>query len=603
MPIAQWGRRNKLLLLIVALLTLPVLLTGYMLLQINHAEEYLVQHQRVKLSTLVDSLDKTLARDMTHLPAGSSGDASREQTQFLNNTLKNFVSANTREFPELEVGFYSYDLHTMIVKGTAGYYLGRRFPVMQEEINRDTEKQLMNINGRRDGTVIEIYKPFVLNGQVKGLIWGTENLNLTGIQDKVNAIKHDAYAVILLSLLLGLGGSVVLIRNFIAGVHNIKAGLRTLERDLNHTLTGGTGEFGDIVDAINHLSTQLVKAQKFNEIALASISDAVVAVDNDGLVITANPAAHRILGLNAGCLGGSVDEAFPPGAPFPAILRDALNKGELLKEKRLSWTPYEQGTRELLVSTAHLINGRRRTVGAVLNCLDITESIRLQQQVHLQERLAALGKLVAGVAHEIRNPLTSISGYTEYLEKAENPSPRSWRNINREINRLNMIVEKLLFFARPAEARFVHGNVNSLVETSLQFFLETSRDKVTVIRELSPNLPPARMDPAQMEQALKNILFNAYQVMPEGGRLTVGTGLADGMLYIDISDTGPGIAPADLPHLFDPFFTTRARGTGLGLTITHEIVKAHGGSIEVHSTPGRGTTFRIYLQPAGGENA
>ena len=591
------------LLLIVILLTLPVLLTGYMLLQINRAEQYLVQHQRVKLSALVDELDATLGRSMTQLPSGTTPGVVKEQSRLLNDTLKNFVATKAREFPELEVGFYSYALHTMFVEGTGGYYLGRRFPAMQEEIPQDAEKQLKNITGRRDGTVIEIYKPLVRNGRVVGVLWGTENLNLTGIQDKVNGIKHDAYAVIILSLLLGLGGSVVLIRNFIAGVHNITAGLRALERDLNHTLDGGTGEFGEIVAAINHLSTRLVKAQKFNEIALASISDAVVAVDNDGLVITANPAAHRILGLHPDCLGQSVDEAFPPGSPFPQILRDALNGGELLQEKRLSWTPGEQHTRELLVSTAHLVNGRRRTIGAVLDCLDITESVRLQQQVHLQERLAALGKLVAGVAHEIRNPLTSISGYIEYLEKSANPSPRSWRNINREISRLNMIVEKLLFFARPAEARLVPANVNALVETSLQFFLETGRDRVAVVRELSPHLPPAKVDPEQMEQVLKNILFNAYQAMPDGGRLTVGTGTADGMPFIEISDTGPGINPEDLPHLFDPFFTTRARGTGLGLTIAHEIVKAHGGRIEVHSTPGRGATFRIHLQPAGGEEA
>lgn len=595
----HWLKRNKLLVLIIVFLTLPVLLSGYMLWQVTHAEQFLEQHQRDKLNALVDKLDQTLKQGAGHL-TGNGQD--KEQVRYLDSVLKNFIAGNSKEFPELEVGLYSSSLHTMVVQGTGSYYLGRHFSTNNGQFTSEAEKQLMDIGGRRDGTVIEIYKPLVRNGQMEGVLWGIENLNLTGMQDKISHTKDNAYLVIVFSLLLGIGISVLLVRNFIAGVHNIKVGLKGLEYDLNQTLSAGSGEFGEIISAINHLAAQLVKVQGFNETILDSISDAVVAVDNEGTVIMANPAAGRILQLTENGRGRPVDEVFSPDLPFPGLLKQALNKGDLIREKHFSIGESVQSRQELLVSSVNLVNGRREIIGAMLNAVDITESIQLQQRVNLQERLAGLGKLVAGVAHEIRNPLTSISGYIEYLEKAENPSPRSWHNIKREVNRLNLILERLLFFARPVEARFVHGNINYLVETSLQFFLETGRNKVAVLRELAADLPKVRMDPEQMEQVLKNILFNAYQAMPEGGQLTVRTGRQDSLIYIEIADTGVGIEPKDLPYLFDPFFSTRAKGTGLGLAIAYEIVKAHGGHIQVCSDPGQGTTFRVYLQVAGGKN-
>ncbi|MGB9846641.1 MAG: ATP-binding protein, partial [Desulfotomaculales bacterium] len=167
---------------------------------------------------------------------------------------------------------------------------------------------------------------------------------------------------------------------------------------------------------------------------------------------------------------------------------------------------------------------------------------------------------------------------------------------------LNMIVEKLLFFARPAQSKFIPVDLNLLVENALQFFAETTRDNFVIKKELAANLPLAKADAEQMEQALKNIFFNAFQAMPEGGTLTVRTSqTAEGMLYIDVLNTGCGIAEEDLPRIFDPFFTTRTKGTGLGLTIAYEILQAHGGGIEVASRPGEGSLFRLFVQPAGGD--
>ena len=594
-----WGSHNKLLLAIVGLLLLPVALAAFLLLNISHQEQYLMENQRIKLDQLVEELVNQVENRSGMLL--SSTTLQKDKVNELNNMLHDFVKSNSHGFPELEVGFYSSNPSLKLVQGSGDYYLGRRFPTMQGDFLNDQEKTLM-VGGQRSGTIIEIYKPLVVQGKVAGVIWGTENLNLTGIQAKMTATKHLAFGVMAISLILGLGGSFLLIEKFITGVKDIKTGLRVLEHDINYLLPPATGELGEIAAAVNHLSDQLVKAQSFNEISMASINDAIVVADTGEKIIIANRAALQILPLTEDYLGADLNEAFSLGSPFNDLMRDTIKEKKLLDKQRITWGYPGQRPNELLVSTTTLVDGRGNVIGAVLNCLDITENIRLQGQVHLQERLASLGKLVAGVAHEIRNPLASISGYIEYLQNIANPSPRSWSNINREINRLNLIVERLLYFAKPAEAKFVPGDINSLLGNALQFFLEANRDRVKVYNLQSKDLPSARLDPEQMEQALKNILFNAFQAMPGGGELYVRTGRKeDGRLLVEIRDTGPGINESDLPFLFDPFFTNRPGGTGLGLAIAHEIVTAHGGTIEVDSSPGQGATFQICLQPAGGE--
>ncbi|MBC7105897.1 MAG: two-component system sensor histidine kinase AtoS, partial [Firmicutes bacterium] len=252
--------------------------------------------------------------------------------------------------------------------------------------------------------------------------------------------------------------------------------------------------------------------------------------------------------------------------------------------------------------TGLLFNPKGELVGAVLSCRDITERKRMEDQMHRQERLAALGKLVAGVAHEIRNPLTAISGYIQFWKKHNNPSPQSMDVIAREVARLNGLVEKLLFFSRPPEARFTLQDVNDLVERVLAFFRATGCDGLDFRVTLAPDLPPVAVDPEQMEQALANVIYNACQAMPRGGVLRVSTSAEPegGWVVVAVADEGPGIPPEHLPHLFDPFFTTKPKGAGLGLAITHEIVRAHGGTVEVESTVGAGSVFRILIPVAEG---
>jgi signal transduction histidine kinase len=221
------------------------------------------------------------------------------------------------------------------------------------------------------------------------------------------------------------------------------------------------------------------------------------------------------------------------------------------------------------------------------------------EQLIRSERLATVGELAAGLAHDLRNPLAGISGALRVLTDELPPDPHQQAvlgEIQAQITRMNTTLTDLLRHARPPTPQYRWVNVTEVLEQSLWFLPATG---IEIVRELQPDLPRLRLDPNLLHQALLNILVNARQAMPSGGRLTVRTTLRrDGpreTVEVQITDTGVGIPPEHLGHVFQPFFTTKAQGTGLGLTIAARIINQHGGRIAVESGPDRGTTFRITL--------
>jgi signal transduction histidine kinase len=226
-----------------------------------------------------------------------------------------------------------------------------------------------------------------------------------------------------------------------------------------------------------------------------------------------------------------------------------------------------------------------------------------QAQLIQSEKLSGIGQFVAGVAHELNNPLTSVMGFSELLARAdENPQHRKHLElIHKSAQRCQKIVQSLLSFARRHQPERKLSDVNSLVETTvdfLQYQLRTSN--IEVVTRLDPNLPQTMLDPHQIQQVLLNILNNARQAIEShlpNGRVTVTTDRAGAILRVIFQDNGPGIAEENLSKLFDPFFTTKevGKGTGLGLSLCYGIVKEHGGTIQVRSRPGEGATFVVEL--------
>ena len=235
------------------------------------------------------------------------------------------------------------------------------------------------------------------------------------------------------------------------------------------------------------------------------------------------------------------------------------------------------------------------------------EKSKLQQQLIHADRLATIGELAAGVAHELNEPLGSVLGFAQLAKKSLGQPERAEGDLEKIITAAlyaREVIKKLMVFARQMPPRKARGDLNQVVEEGL-YFLEArcARKGIEVVRELAPDLPEITADPSQLKQVLVNLVVNSVQAMPQGGTLTVRTQAGDASVSLIVEDTGTGIGEEVREKVFLPFFTTKDvdQGTGLGLAVVHGIVTAHGGSIDFDSRPGHGTRFEIRLPGTGPE--
>ncbi|MEW6754481.1 MAG: ATP-binding protein [Candidatus Latescibacterota bacterium] len=236
---------------------------------------------------------------------------------------------------------------------------------------------------------------------------------------------------------------------------------------------------------------------------------------------------------------------------------------------------------------------------ALQNALLLRQSRLRVRRLYRTERLATVGQLAAGAAHEIRNPLTGIRSTIQYLRRDYEHDEARRELVDEllaEVDRINQIIAGLLSFARPAAPSLEEVGVAEVLAQAANLLETTARKaRVEVALDVPPDGCRLQADPAQLKQVFLNLFLNAVQAMPEGGRLVVRLQPLGEGCRVDVTDTGIGMAPEDLERIFDPFFTTKEEGTGLGLAICHGIVSRHGGLIDVHSTPGCGTRVTVRL--------
>jgi two-component system sensor histidine kinase HydH len=239
--------------------------------------------------------------------------------------------------------------------------------------------------------------------------------------------------------------------------------------------------------------------------------------------------------------------------------------------------------------------------GAVIILRDLREIKQLEEKVRRSEKLAAIGELAASVAHEIRNPLSSIKGFAQYLRHALKDKPREKEyaeTMVSEVDRINTVVTDLLTFARPMESELVPTDVTELIEHTVRLIQADAQTRNINVQIRISDLSKIPLDANQMTQAILNLLLNALQAVRNGGRIEVGAELntSDSLLKIWVEDDGSGISADQKKKIFDPFFTTREKGTGLGLAIVHKIVENHRGEINLESPPvGKKQGTRIAL--------
>ena len=344
----------------------------------------------------------------------------------------------------------------------------------------------------------------------------------------------------------------------------------------------------------------LEETRTYAQNVVESISNGVLSIDREGRIVSINKVAAELLDLSpAEAVGRHYSEVI---ASDTCHLEPIIEQGERVLEKEMKCRTPGGREVEVCISASPLTNREGEILGAVVVLRDLRPLRTLEEQLRRSERLASLGQMVAGIAHELRNPLSSLRGVARYFEQRYGAvaEDREYAGLMiQEVDRLNRVIADLLLFAQPAVPRREEIILKAVVDHALRLCSTEIEERNIVVEQSFDELPPVRADGNLLVQVLVNLFLNAVEAMPEGGRLRISVRPVGQEVEIAVSDTGRGIPPDERERIFDPFFSTRPGGTGLGLSIAHSIVEAHGGRIEVESTPGAGTTFRIEL-PVGG---
>ena len=368
----------------------------------------------------------------------------------------------------------------------------------------------------------------------------------------------------------------------------------------------GFGGFVSLFWMYSYRTTKrsLQDASAFADKVVASLPVGLIATDQVGHITFFNAAAERITGVRREQAAGQLVNSLLP-SPLCGLI-EALDRGLNINEKQMECRFPGNRMVPVSVSAARIVNEAGAFVGQILILRDLGEVRRLQDEVRRQEKMAALGGLAAGVAHEIRNPLSSIKGMATFFfsQFEEGSEGREAAGVMvQEVDRLNRVITELLAFARPSDVKRQPTDMAPLVARSVGLIQkDAANQKIDVDLAMDDDLCRVSIDPDRMAQCLLNLLINAIDAMSGGGRLTVRCESIDmHEVRIAISDTGPGMSPEELTQIFDPYYTTKSKGTGLGLAIVHKIVEAHGARLNVESAPGRGTTFFLRLACADRE--
>ncbi|CRG49531.1 PAS domain-containing sensor histidine kinase [Yersinia wautersii] len=324
----------------------------------------------------------------------------------------------------------------------------------------------------------------------------------------------------------------------------------------------------------------------------------LITTNEEQLVSVVNHTAEKIFGISKDILTGqNIHQALPP--EWNLLVKKSQRHQPVI-EYEIDYKLKEGLIIPLSISVANIVNHNGSFLGNIFIFRDLREVRQLQEEIRRKEKLAAIGNLAAGVAHEIRNPLSSIKGFAKYFE-GHSPQGSEEQELAKvmikEVDRLNRAVTELLGLVRPSDLRIQLVNINEIIAHSLHLIRQDADSKKITIQFINnENLPRVEIDPDRFTQALLNLYLNAIQAMGRAGTLEIALALVEeSKLRISVIDTGKGIRAEDLENIFNPYFTTKASGTGLGLAIVQKVIEEHQGRITVTSHPQSGTRFDMTI--------
>jgi signal transduction histidine kinase/HAMP domain-containing protein len=489
-----------------------------------------------------------------------------------------------------------------------GNFLFRRPPLAQLT-QRSLLRQIRVLAGTPH--VYELNFPFSKGGQPFGevRVAVSSGLLLEEISPSVRRILTIVVLALVLSTILAAAVSratLAPLRDISAQLDRISAGQFDAPDPGVTGFVAGTDELGQVSRKITKVGQQLRGVHEiFSSLrenmnsVMAGMEDGLLLFTREARAIMVSPSAGKFLGAPAGhFIGRQVSEIFPAGHPLHEVL--AMDGDEFLEIAAETDLETIEGPKRVGVSVQTIQEDGER-MGALLTLRDLDSIESINTQLQVSERLAALGRITAGVAHEVKNPLNSMRLWLENLKESLSPesaagAQQAIQVLDKEIDRLDAVVKRFLDFTRPMEVRLEATQLADILREVVEVAEPQLKKANIQLAQLLPvDVPQVYVDRGLLRQALLNLVLNAVEAMPNGGELHLVLSRHGEMAEITVGDTGKGIAPENKQKIFQLFFTTRPGGSGIGLASTFRIVQLHNGSIDFTSEVGRGTTFRIEL--------
>lgn len=585
---------------IIAVTVLPIVVTGIVLL--NIAERALLEEKQAKLIAITQQLDYALPNDFATLLRQQNGLKQNRQQQIalLHKSLLPVTDKIANANPGIGVGYYAAELDAILTYGPSaemGQYVGK--PIDSSHPGREVMRtgiMKVAIGEQVRGNIMNAMYPLIRDGKVIGYAWANELMSNIDVQ--LAGMRQGIYAILAIGCLVAAAASGLLVHRLEVIITEIKTGLRQLSGNLSFRMKRMAGEPGEIIEAVNKLAEDLQASQTHTENIIQSMDSGVIALNPQSVVTVWNHAAERITGINAEkAVGKSLPELPGIEKGISLLLQDTLTNGKTCRDIEIACKVNERAS-VIKITTSILRNPLGVTLGAIAVMEDLTAYKVMEHKLAQAKRLAVLGELAASIAHEVRNPLTSIKAFTQIIEEElpQNHDSREYTAIIvEEVERLNRFADELLLFSRPTVERHLPVRIQEVLEHTL-LLVEHSAVKqgIFIIKKEKGSIPQVEASPELLKQVFLNILLNAIQATPAGGRIELEVEAVAGQVLIHCANDGSSIEEAHLLSIFEPFFTTKKSGTGLGLSISQRIVQAYGGHISVKNI-NTGVRFTVAL--------